>query len=220
MTFKGGVTLSLFSTLWVAYRGANSRLKGKLAGKVRLTLTFSLAILFSTLPAIHSSSDAALISYGEVVRLSQDVTGWEGSESLCTSCKALYLCDRSPLNLSGHLPSAPECEPLNEWHQHNEDGSAALCQCPCWSCSSNLSVRRQTLHCQAVPAATSSWHEQETSVHWRTSGSTHTAAVGAVIGRKASQPLHTAMDRNSLHGYHLSQILPATRYTPLGAWAP
>ena len=62
---------------WVADRGANSRLKGKLAGKVRLTLTFSLAILFSTLPAIHSSSDAALISYGEVVRLSQDVTGWE-----------------------------------------------------------------------------------------------------------------------------------------------
>ena len=38
-----------------------------------------------------------------------------GSESLCTSCKALYKCDRSPLNLSGHLPSAPECEPLNEW---------------------------------------------------------------------------------------------------------
>ena len=27
---------------------------------------------------------------------------------------------------------------------------------------------------------------------------THTAAVGAGIGRKASQPLHTAMDRNSL----------------------
>ena len=39
---------------------------------------------------------------------------------------------------------------------------------------------------------------QRLSVHWRTSGSTHTAAVGAGIGRKASQPLHTAMDRNSL----------------------
>ena len=71
---KGGVTLSLFSTLWVADRGANSRLKGK----VRLTLTFSLAIiLFNTLPAIHSSSVAALISYVEVVRRFQDVTGWE-----------------------------------------------------------------------------------------------------------------------------------------------
>ena len=33
---------------------------------------------------------------------------------------------------------------------------------------------------------------------WRTSGSTHTAAVGAGIGRKASQPLPTAMDRNRL----------------------
>ena len=76
-TPKGGVTLSLFSTLWVADRGANSLLKGKLAGKVRLTMTFSLAILFSTLPAIHSSSVAALISYGEVVRRSQDVPGLE-----------------------------------------------------------------------------------------------------------------------------------------------
>ena len=79
-TFKGGVTLSLFSTLWVADRGANSRLKGKLAGKVRLTLTFSLAILFSTLPAIHSSSDAALISYGEVVRLSSNHHVWMSTE--------------------------------------------------------------------------------------------------------------------------------------------
>ena len=43
------VTLSLFSTLWVPHRRANSRLPGK----VRLTLTLSLAILFSTLPAIH-----------------------------------------------------------------------------------------------------------------------------------------------------------------------
>ena len=65
---------------WVADRGANSRLKGKLAGKVRLTLTFSLAILFSTLPAIHSSSDAALISYGEVVRLSSNHHVWMSTE--------------------------------------------------------------------------------------------------------------------------------------------
>ena len=51
-----------------------------------------------------------------------------------------------------------------------------------WSCSNTLSARRQTLHrvCTAVHLAA------------------HTAAVGAGIGRKASQPLHTAMDRNSL----------------------
>ena len=39
---------------------------------------------------------------------------------------------------------------------------------------------------------------QRLSRHWRTSGSIHTAAVGAGIGRKASQPLQTAMDRNCL----------------------
>ena len=130
---KGGVTLSLFSTLWVADRGANSLLKGKLAGKARLTLTFSLAILFSTLPAIHSSSVAVLISYGEVVRRSQDVTRWEerGAQQLppsrldvnwmAASVSALpakrftSVTGLHSISLSGHLPSAPECEPLKEW---------------------------------------------------------------------------------------------------------
>ena len=48
------------------------------------------------------------------------------------------------------------------------------------------------------------------------SGSTHTASVGAGIGRNASQPLHIAMDRNSLllvcslqKVTIVSQILPA-----------
>ena len=51
-----------------------------------------------------------------------------------------------------------------------------------WSCSNTLSARRQSLHwvCTGVHLAA------------------HTAAVGAGIGRKASQPLHTAMDSNSL----------------------
>ena len=59
--------------------------------------------------------------------------------------------------------------------------------------TSPLDVRHYTASCDMS-------HEQETSVsvHGRTSGSTHTAAVGAGIGRKASQPLHTAMDRNCL----------------------
>ena len=48
-------------------------------------MTFSLAILFSTLPAIHSSSVAALISYGEVVRRSQDVPGLEEPQERSTS---------------------------------------------------------------------------------------------------------------------------------------
>ena len=68
--WRGCHTVTLFNTL-------SGRSRGKLAGKVSFTLTFSLAILFSTLPAIHSSSVAALISYGEVVRRSRDVTGWE-----------------------------------------------------------------------------------------------------------------------------------------------
>ena len=39
----------------MADRGANSRLKGKLAGKVRLTLTFSLAILWSHMGRLYAA---------------------------------------------------------------------------------------------------------------------------------------------------------------------